>query len=404
MSILLQPWRVRAGGLDDVALVEAVVTSEVAWLDVLEHFGTAPVGVTADARQAWESFSDKQIDWSSAGEQAHQGANPVIGLVSQLRSSLTDAAGEEQAWWVHRGLTSQDVLDTALLVLAREALVAIRRDLRTAGDSLARHATRYRTTPALARTLGQPALPTTWGMRIATWLNGIREADHDLSRLELPVQCGGAVGTSAALVELGIDPVAAATRWAELLELAPRPPWHTMRLPVTRLAAVLAQTTAACGHIAVDVLTLSRAEVAEADEPVMPGRGGSSTMPQKVNPVLSVQLRAIALQSPADLSTVVTTAGLAADERSDGAWQAEWAPLQQLLIGAVAAASITAELASGLVIDERAAKRNLTAAMPGALAEQAAIRRDGQTPHDPTTYLGNATALVDQAVHDWENS
>lgn len=404
MSILLQPWRVRAEGLDDAAFVEAVVTAEVAWLDVLEHSGKAPAGVTAEARQAWGSFCDKQIDWPVAGEQAHQGANPMIGLVSQLRSSLTDAAGEEQAWWVHRGLTSQDVLDTALQLLARDALAAIRRDLRTAGDSLARHATRYRDTPALARTLGQPALPTTWGTRIASWLNGIREADHDLARLELPVQCGGAVGTSAAMVELGIDPVAAAGRWADLLGLSTRSPWHTMRLPVTRLAAGLAQTTAACGHIAADVLTLSRAEVGEADEPVMPGRGGSSTMPQKVNPVLSVQLRAIALQAPADLSTVVTAAGLAADERSDGAWQAEWAPLQQLLIGAVAAASITAELASGLVIDERAAKRNLTAAMPGALAEQAAIRRDGQTPHDPTTYLGNATALVDQAVHDWETS
>lgn len=220
----------------------------------------------------------------------------------------------------------------------------------------------------VARSLAQHSLPSTFGLRAANWLDGLAQASDRLERATagLPVQWGGAAGTLASLAGF----VDRAHRAAELSLAAPTGPWDTNRMAVTGVAAALADVVAACGKVANDVLTSARIENGELGEPLAAGRGGSSAMPHKQNPVLSVLIHSAALSAPGLLAQVYTAAGAANDERPDGAWHAEWPALRQLLRVAGGAAALTRELVSGLRVHTGRMAANLALTGPLLVSER----------------------------------
>jgi 3-carboxy-cis,cis-muconate cycloisomerase len=311
------------------------------------------------------------LDW--LGNESESGGNPVIALVGMLR---------EQDKRVHRGLTSQDVVDSALMRMAEAAVISLRQDLHAIIARLAALARDHRDTPMVARTLTQHAVPTTFGFRVAAWLTAVLDADDDLADLDFPDQIGGAAGTRAAMVELG-------------REVPPGiPRWHTTRAPVTRLGDALVGCTDACARIANDVVTMSRPEIGELAEG---SGGGSSTMPNKANPVLSVLVRRAALTTPQLAATLHLAAAQQVDDRADGGWHAEWATLRDLVRRTLVAASQTGDLLTGLLVDEGQMAATLAVAGDAVLAEQRSMAE--VAGHDPApSYLGDAIAYVDAVV------
>jgi 3-carboxy-cis,cis-muconate cycloisomerase len=280
------------------------------------------------------------------------------------------------------------------MLLLRDAVDALLRLVRHQVTTLAELARAHRDTPMVARTLTQHAVPTTFGAKVASWLDGVLDAYDDLGALSFPVQLGGAGGTLAALVELGRDPEAARAALARDLGLAPAPPWHTRRRPVTRVGDALTACTDAWGRLANDVLTLSRPEIGELSEGA---GGGSSTMPHKANPVLAVLVRRAALGAPQLAATLHLAAADQADERASGAWHLEWDTLRLLTRRTLVAADQTAALVRDLRVHPERMAATLAAAGEGVLAEQRSMA--AHAGHDPApTYVGVAPALVDAAV------
>lgn len=351
------------GIVSDAAVVDALVTAEVALVRALATLGLVDDAV-ADRVSAATGWQGEAIGCRGHGISAPElalaatsGGNPVIPLVGRLRAAVASADGA----WIHRGATSQDILDTALMIVARRAGAHVLADLRRTADALDGFATQHAETVAAARTLTQHAVPTTVGARVAGWARGIRRAIERLREASdaLPVQLGGAAGTLASSVdEFGAD-VAARLPGAFARQVglcAPDAPWHTGRWPVTELADALVQTLDALGKLAGDVATLSRTEIGELAEGEA---GGSSAMPQKQNPVASVLIRSAAIRGPQLGATLHLAAALAVDERPDGAWHAEWPTLRELLRLALGAAAHASALAAGLQLDREAVARNL---------------------------------------------
>lgn len=317
MSSLFRPGDHRAGEVfSDAAFLRAMVAVESAWIGV-------------------------ELPVPTADLDTEPGGNPVIPLVAALRA-------QHPRLDVHTGLTSQDVLDTALVLLLREAVRAVRSHLRTAVAAVDRLDAEHGDRPAIARTLTQWALPVPLSHRLAAWRTGLVEADADLAVLRFPVQVGGPVGTRTdrrgIAARLGLDDV---------------PSWHTGRRPVTRAGDALVAAVDACGHLARDVLTASRPEIGELSEGA---GGGSSSMPHKANPALSTLVRSAALVAPHLGAALHAAAADQVDERGDGAWHAEWDTMRLLARRAVVATSQTAALLTGLQVHPDRIAANLAAA------------------------------------------
>lgn len=391
MTNLLWPGDHRAGELmTDQTLLAAMVAVESAWLNALVAAGLAPVGAV-DLR----ALTEPQ-DCETLALDAEDGGNPVIGLVALLR--------ERAGGWVHRGLTSQDVLDTALMLAARSVAETLADQLAEQISTLSVLASTHRATQMVARTLTQHAVPTTFGAKAAVWLNGVVDAYRQLDALSFPVQIGGAGGTLAATTELAAlagreNPadvvVQVAQSAAAALGLDNRLPWHTTRAPVTAIGDALVGCTDAWSHIASDVVTLARPEIGELSEPATGSRGGSSTMPHKRNPVLSILIRRAAMAAPHLAATLHTAAALAHDERPDGAWHAEWDTLRMLARRAVVAGSQCSELLAGLEVHAEQMAANLDSADVGG--EQRAVAELVEKEPSPT-YCGAVDVLIDESV------
>lgn len=388
MTDLFWPGDHLAGDLmSDGGFLAAMIAVERAWLGCLVDAGIAPADARAD-------LSVADGDAEEIARRADVDGNPVSALVVILR----DRSDPTTARWLHRGLTSQDVLDTALITCVRDVLIRVGVECAAQIRVLADLAERHRGTPALARTLTQAALPSTVGAKVARWLDGVLDAAEPLAdlRMSLPVQVGGAVGTLAAMTELAgsVDgALALGDALADELILAPAAPWHTTRSPVTRIGDALVTCCDAWGHIAADVATGSRPELGELAEG---SGGGSSTMPHKHNPVRSVLIRRAALTAGLLGATLHTASAASVDERSDGAWHAEWATLRTLARRTVVAAAHTSDLVSGLRIDEARAAANLAAA-DGLLAEQRTMSELTGRPALPD-YTGAADRLVEATL------
>jgi len=390
-NLLLDPGRWRSSSLtDDEAVLHALLEVEVAWLRAQRTLGVvddaavqavaAVAGLTAPVDApvspgAVVPGAPVRIDISAIARRAELAGNPVVPLVADLRAAVaTVHPGAARA--VHRGLTSQDTLDTALMLVARTVIGALCESLRTAAGALAVLADNHRKTLVVGRTLGQPALPTTFGLQAATWLAAVTDAIEELDALSasLPVQCGGAVGSLAAIDALAPgEAMRAVDLLAQELGLVSLGrPWHTDRSPITRCGDALVRAADVMGVIAADVIFRSRPELGELAEPAEPGRGTSSALPQKRNPVLSVLIRSVALEAPHLGAVLHSCAGLAVDERPDGAWHAEWGVLMRLLARVASAGAQLAELLVGLEVRPSAMRRHVDAAGPGLVAERIA--------------------------------
>ena len=378
------------------AFLDRLVEAEVAW--VRAQGATGALDEARAGALAERLGTGRDYDAAGLAAAAEGGGNPVIGLVAAMRERAGDAAaGGDLAWrpFVHRGLTSQDVMDTALMGMLARAVDRVLEDLLAAGDAVATLAEEHAGTPMLARTLTQPALPTTFGARAGTWLAGLTGVVPLLrrARSEAPYSLGGAAGTLAALEEwerpAGVGAEELADRlgaaWGRELGLHAEPLglWHTRRGPLLRILEPLAEAAAACARIAGDVALSSRAEIAELAEPAAAGRGGSSAMPHKRNPVLSVLIRRSGLSAGAALGTVAQAGALAVEERSDVAWHLEWEPTRTIARHGVLAASLTRELAAGLEVHREAMREHLEEHGPG-----------GAGP-------GQAARIAERAVRDW---
>lgn len=389
MTDLFWPGDQRAGDvMSDRAFLAAMVDAENAWLEVLIAGGVAPAAARSDLRTL---VSTDDADGLAVNAEAD--GTPVTGLVALLR----DRAGGQTARWLHRGLTSQDVVDTALMLCLREALSRIQSELTAQIRTLVRLAETHHRSPMLARTLTQPALPSTVGAKVANWLSGVLDGADTLTAVPtLPAQAGGAAGTLAATTELtgsATEALALSEAFATALGLSPALPWQTTRSVITRTGDALVGCCDAWGHIAADVATGSRREIGELIER---SGGGSSTMPHKKNPVLSVLIRRAALTAPAQSAVLHAASSASVDERSDGAWQAEWATLRTLTRRTVVAAAQTSDLLAGLRIDTERTASNLAAA-DDVLAEQRSMTELTGRPAHPD-YTGAIDHLVDEVL------
>jgi len=370
----------------DRALLAAMAETEAALAGVLGDAGLVPADSAAAVERACADLVGDDSYLDDLAVRAVEGGNPVIPLVADLRDRVADDDPDAAAV-VHRGATSQDVLDTALMLIAREAMRQLTADLRAAAEHAARLCEEHRDTTCCGRTLGQQAMPTTFGLRAAGWLTGLTDA---LRRVEtvaatLPVQLGGPVGTTAAYAEHG--PAVVEALAARLGLTAPTLAWHTRRTPVADLGHALVVATGAAGKVAGDVIVMSASEVREVAESTA---GGSSSMPHKSNPAQSVLVSAAARQVPALVSALGTS--LAAEqERPAGAWHAEWEPLRLAMRLSGAAVHRCAMVLAGLRVDPVAMRRNLDQLVSEAGLGMAAVS-EART---------SAAPWVDRALADY---
>lgn len=346
--------------VSDEAWVRAMVRAEAALLQV----------------QFREQLPEVEVDPEQLAREGRRVGNPAEPLVRRLR---------EVAPNVHHGATSQDVVDTAAMLVTRDALALVDAELERAAGECARLAQEHRGTVMAARTLLQQAVPTTFGLKAAGWLVGLCEARLDLRGVDLEAQLGGAAGTLAAF---GADGLELARRFAAELGLAePTLPWHAQRTRIAQLGAALDLAAAACAKIALDVVLLAQTEVGEVREPA---DGGSSTMPHKRNPVGSTLARACAVGAHA--AAGVLASGVHEHERAAGDWQAEWKALSDALALTGGAAAWIADTLAGLEVDAERMSVNLAAE---TLSEAERFAPEAERPED---YLGSADALIERAL------
>ena len=334
-----------AGLVSDRAFADAMIEVEVALLGALAELGLAPEEAARELAEAVDA--GLELDVSELGRGTGEQGTPIPALLRALRRQLPESVSAH----LHKGATSQDVIDTAMMLVAARALDVIVADLDDAADACAALAQEGRDAIVPGRTLLQQALPVTFGLKAAAWLaslDGVRADVAGVRDRELAVQFGGAVGTLASLGDRGLDVAAGMARRLGLA--VPDGPWHTVRLRPARLAAACGITLGVLGKIGRDVVLLAQTEVAEVVEGGGEGRGGSSTMPHKRNPVGGIGLVACAERAPGLVATMLG-AMTQEHERGAGGWQAEWETLLELLRLTGSAAAIARELLAGLEPD-----------------------------------------------------
>jgi 3-carboxy-cis,cis-muconate cycloisomerase len=298
------------------------------------------------------------FDKQKLAEAAALAGNLAIPLVKQLKA-LVAADNKDAAGFVHWGATSQDPIDTALVLQLREALPLISADLEKLCDRTAKMADQHRDTPIVARTWMQHAIPTTLGMKFAGWLDALarhRERFHEMQNRCLVLQFGGAAGTLAAL---GSQGEVIAKYLSEQLKLPlPQMPWHSHRDRLSEIATTLGLLTGTLGKIARDISLHMQTEIDELREPAEEGRGVSSTMPHKRNPVSCAMILTAATRTPGLVATMLT-AMVQEDERGLGGWHAEWETLPEIVCLAAGAMHHLANVVPRLEIDVKRMRENL---------------------------------------------
>jgi 3-carboxy-cis,cis-muconate cycloisomerase len=350
---------------DDAACLQNMLDFEAALARAEAAIGVIPdsaAGPIADACRT-ESF-----DLAALAEAATRSGNLAIPLVKALTANVAKADAEA-ARYVHWGATSQDVIDTATMLTLRAAIGALLADIDRAVAGFATLARQHRTTAVVARTWLQHALPMPFGLKLAEYAAALHRSRKRLQRLRretLALQFGGAAGTLAALGDQGM-PVA--EKLAGLLNLPlPDAPWHTHRDRIAEAASVFAILAGSCGKIARDVSLMMQTDVAEAFEPSGKGRGGSSTMPHKRNPVAAASALAAATMAP-NLAATIFAAQVGDHERSAGPWHAEWPTLPMLLLVTSGGLAAIVDIAEGLEVDAARMRVNLDATRGLIMAE-----------------------------------
>jgi 3-carboxy-cis,cis-muconate cycloisomerase len=353
----------------DQGRVQAMLDFEAALARAQARVGLIPSSAVAPIAAACQA---QRYDFSALGDAIATAGNSAIPLVKALGKQIAQSDAEAERY-VHLGATSQDVMDTGLVLQLRRALALLEADLERLGGTLAAQAKRYATTPLAGRTWLQHATPVTLGMKISGWLGALTRSRQRLQELKprlLVLQFGGASGTLAALGDQAM-PVAEALA-TELQLTLPEQPWHTQRDRLVEFAAVLGLIAGSLGKLGRDISLLMQTEAAEVFEPSAPGKGGSSTMPHKRNPVGAAVLISAATRVPGLVATMFS-AMPQEHERSLGLWHAEWETLPEiccLVSGALQQALLVAE---GLEVDAERMLRNLDLTQGLVLAEAVSI-------------------------------
>ncbi len=424
--------------LSDDSRLRAMLAFEAALARAEAATAIVPADAATSITAACENF---EPDIAALAEATRRSGNPAIPFVK----ALTTHCPEPGKGWVHWGATSQDAIDTAASLVGRDAVAVLDAQIKALGAGLARQAEAHRATVMPGRTLLQPALPVTFGFKLAGWLDMLTRCRASLQSAAdqaLVLQFGGAVGTLAAIGDEGGEVRAALGRELDLP--VPDIAWHTLRDRVARLGSELAILTGALAKMAGDVALLMQAEVGEAAEPAGPGRGGSSTMPQKRNPVAAAAVRANATKA-AGLAASLIAAMPQEHERGAGGWHAEWTILPELFELASGALAHMHETVSGIDVRDDRMRENLDigngtlmsealmmalapemgrleahhiveAAAKQAIAEDIPLRAICLETHqivdalgadgidealDPSRYLGIAEMTVDKVVSRW---
>ena len=338
---------------------EAALARAEAATGVIPKAAAGPIGAACRA---------EQFDLAALAEAATRAGNLAIPLVKALTANVAKADAEA-ARYVHWGATSQDVIDTATMLTLRAAIDALLGDLDRAIAGFAKLALAHRNTAVVARTWLQHALPMPFGLKLAEYAAALHRSRTRLKALRtsaLALQFGGAAGTLAAL---GDEGMAVAEQLARELKLPlPEAPWHTHRDRIAEAASVFAILAGTCGKIARDVSLMMQTDVGEAFEPSGAGRGGSSTMPHKRNPVAAASALAAATMAP-NLAATIFAAQVQDHERSAGPWHAEWPTLPTLTLVTSGALTAIVDIAEGLEVDAARMRQNLDATHGLIMAE-----------------------------------
>jgi 3-carboxy-cis,cis-muconate cycloisomerase len=350
---------------DDATYLQHMLDFEAALARAEAATGVVPASAAGPITKACRSES---FDLNALAEAATRSGNLAIPLVKALTASVA-RADADAARYVHWGATSQDVIDTATMLTLRAAIDALLADLDRAIAGFAKLAKQHRATAMVARTWLQHALPMPFGLKLAEYAAALHRSRARLQRTRketLALQFGGAAGTLAALGDNGWR---VAEKLAQELKLPlPDAPWHTHRDRMAEAASVLTILAGTCGKIARDVSLMMQTDVAEAFEPSGEGRGGSSTMPHKRNPVAAATALAAATMAP-NLAATIFAAQVQDHERSAGPWHAEWPTLPMLLLVTSGALAAMVDIAEGLEVDAKRMRVNLDATHGLIMAE-----------------------------------
>ncbi|PTW61716.1 3-carboxy-cis,cis-muconate cycloisomerase [Breoghania corrubedonensis] len=426
---------------NDAARLQAMLDFEAALARVQSRLGVVPHAVgEAVARAARAHLYDP----AEIGAKVPLGGNVAIPLVK----ALTERVKGEAAGFVHWGATSQDVIDTGLMLQAREGLRLLRADLVRLGNACAMLADAHRATPMAGRTFLQQGLPTVFGLKAASWLESVQRL---VSRIDgvmehsLALQFGGAVGTLASL-----GPHGAQVRDELAVELklhAPAVPWFTTRERIAEIGEAVGAVAGIMMKVAGDIVLMMQTEVGEVFEPAAPGKGGSSTMPHKRNPVGAATARGAALQAQARAAALSSTMDQP-HERATGGWQAEWGLVPELFVLTAAAVQPLVTVLEGLEVRAERMRENLEitrglvfaeavmmklapktgrgvahhileAASKQAVAENRHLRdvlkeseavaahlgaKEIDAVFDPLGYVGSADVFIDRALGAWREA
>jgi 3-carboxy-cis,cis-muconate cycloisomerase len=354
---------------DDRAYLQFMLDFEAALAQSESAAGIVPAGTAEAIAKACKADA---FDLASLAEAATRSGNLAIPLVKALTAEVA-RTDKDAARFVHWGATSQDVIDTATMLTLRAGIDALLSDIDRAVTGFARLARQHRNTAVVARTWLQHALPMPFGLKLAEYAASLHRSRGRLLHLKdhaLALQFGGAAGTLAALGNQGWI---VAEKLSDILLLPlPEAPWHSHRDRIAEIASVFAIIAGTCGKIARDVQLMMQTDVAEAFEPSGEGRGGSSTMPHKRNPVAAASAIAAATMAP-NLAATIFAAQVGDHERSAGPWHAEWPTLPSLLLVTSGALSAIVDIAEGLEVDAVRMRANLDATGGLIMAEAVAF-------------------------------
>jgi 3-carboxy-cis,cis-muconate cycloisomerase len=354
---------------DDLSCLQSMLDFEAALARAEATVGIVP---PASAEAIARACTATTFDLPVLAEAATRSGNLAIPLVKALTAEVV-RTDKKAAGYVHWGATSQDVIDTATMLTLRAGIDALLADIDRAIAGFARQAAQHRNTAVVARTWLQHALPMPFGLKLAEYAAALHRSRRRLSHLRqhgLALQFGGAAGTLAALGDQGWK---VAEKLSEILQLPlPDAPWHAHRDRIAEIASVLAIIAGTCGKIARDVQLMMQTDVAEAFEPSGDGRGGSSTMPHKRNPVAAASALAAATMAP-NLAATIFAAQVGDHERSAGPWHAEWPTLPSLLLVTSGALAAIVDIAEGLEVDAARMRTNLDATGGLIMAEAVAF-------------------------------
>lgn len=354
---------------DDAAMLQNMLDFEAALARAEAATAVIPKTAADPIRAACKADA---FDFTDLAEAATRSGNLAIPMVKALMARVA-RADAEAARYVHWGATSQDVIDTAAMLTLRAGIDVLLADVDRAIAGFAGLARAHRNTAVVARTWLQHALPVPFGLKLAEYAAALHRSKLRLRRLRsetLALQFGGAAGTLAALGDKGLAVAEALAR--ELKLRLPEAPWHTHRDRIAEAASVLAILSGTCGKIARDVSLMMQTDVGEAFEPAGAGRGGSSTMPHKRNPVAAASALGAATMAP-NLAATIFAAQVQDHERSAGPWHAEWPTLPALLLVTSGALAATVEIAEGLEVDVERMRANLDTTHGLIMAEAVAF-------------------------------